>query len=420
MPSTDLPGLRLLRELGRGGTAVVHEALTEPGGERVAVKVVAGGDRVRVLREARAAATVRHPGLVRVRSTGSSPEAVWLVLNLVDGEDLQHQLDRDGPPEPVEAVHLVAQVADAAAALHAAGVVHRDITPANVLVTGGPGARRALLTDFGCADPPPATATDLSRDDAWLHTGTGADLGALPPATGGTWSYMSPEQWRGDPTDARSDVYALGGLLHAALTGHRPYERAGLAELVYAAVVAEPPRPSAVRDGLPAGLDTVVARAMAKDPADRYAGAADLATAARAALSPATDLATAATAATAARPAVDADRGSDADGGSDGVTAVTAAGQPRWRWRWRVTAAVTLLALTGGAAGVLLRDDQPAARVVCARDLTVRDSPGGDTRETLRSGDTFTVQRHSGAWSYGSTASGGSGWVLSDYLGRTC
>jgi serine/threonine protein kinase len=377
----ELPGLRLVRELGRGTSAVVHEAVTVPAGERVAVKIVTGGDPARVLREARAAAAVDHPGIVPVREVGSSGDRVWLVLDLVEGEDLQHRLDRDGPLPVAAAAGLAGRVARAAAALHAAGVTHRDISPANVLLsTDG----RVLLTDFGSASPPPAGVPALTAGSEWATSGGDTTL------TGGTWAYMAPEQWRGDPTDPRTDVYALGGLLYAALTGQRPYRSERLAELVHAAVLSPPPRPSALVEDLPPGLDAVVARAMAKDPAERYPTAAAFAADVRAALT--------------------------APGPEPARRRPPGAAR---RHVMRVVAAVLAGALALGAVGTtiaVVRRDSPDVRLVCAQDLTVRDRPGGVVLGTLYAGDRFVVERTEGAWAYGRAARG-SGWVLTEWLG---
>ena len=393
--AVDLPGLRLGRELGRGASAVVHEAVTVPGGERVAVKIMTGADRDRVLREARAASAVRHPGIVPVRSVGSSADAVWLVLDLVEGEDLQQRLDRGGPLPVPAAVALVGRIAGAAAALHAAGVVHRDISPANVLldVDG-----RVLLTDFGSADPPAPGAPALTGTSEWL--GSGGDT----PLTGGTWAYMAPEQWRGDPADPRTDVYALGGLLYAALTGQRPH-RAGPAEAV---PPAAPPRPSDLVPDLSAELDAVVGRAMAEDPADRFRTAAAFGTALAALRTPAGSpgLPALSTPPVLAPPPAPWVRS-----GPDR----TAARNRRRRVVAAVAAGALLATAVSSTVAVLLRES-PDVRVVCARDLTVRDRPGGVASGTLYTGARFTVQNTEGAWSYGRADTGEAGWVLSEWL----
>jgi hypothetical protein len=273
-----LPGLRLVREVGRGGAGVVYEAERLADGARVAVKVLPAGH---VHSEARRAARVEHPGIVRVLDAGDT----WLVLEYVDGPNLQEVLDRRGPLPPALAVEVVGQAADAVAAVHAAGLAHGDLKPGNILLRRWPGGDETLelsgavlVTDFGLAHPLPDKQT-LSQGTEWLAT-NGTVVERVRAA--GTVAYMAPEQWRGDPPTARTDVYALGATLYAALTGERPYPQPSLPELAYAIATEEPPVPSRRAGAVPPALDAIVARAMAKDPADRYADAAQFAAALRA------------------------------------------------------------------------------------------------------------------------------------------
>jgi hypothetical protein len=290
-----LPGLRLVREIGRGGAGVVYEAERVEDGARVAVKVLPDGH---VHAEARRAAAVDHPGIVRVLDAGDT----WLVLEFVDGPNLQEVLDRRGPLPPPFAVQVLAQAADAVAAVHVAGLAHGDLKPGNILLRRWPDgdttlelSRAVLVTDFGLAHPlpderrptgpaqvPAHDAPTLSQGTEWLAT-NGTLVERVRAA--GTVAYMAPEQWRGDPPTARTDVYALGATLYAALTGARPYPQPSLPELAYAVATEAPPAPSRV-PGVPPALDAVVARAMAKDPADRYADAAAFAAALRGADAP--------------------------------------------------------------------------------------------------------------------------------------
>jgi hypothetical protein len=222
-----------------------------------------------------------------VLDVGEEDDRTWLVMEFVDGPSLQEVLDRHGALPPALAARLLAEAADALAAIHAAGLAHGDLKPANVLLPGWawPDATVDLsasvkLVDFGLSrrlpDHPDA---GLSAGTDWVHSGSTA----VERSPGGTVAFMAPEQWRGEPATARSDVYAMGGTLYAALTGIRPYAQPSLPQLAYAVATAAPPVPSRLASGVPPALDSVVARALAKEPADRYPDAAALAGAIRAA-----------------------------------------------------------------------------------------------------------------------------------------
>jgi serine/threonine protein kinase len=265
-------GYRLDAQLGRGGMGVVYEAYDTVRERRVALKVLVphlADDetfRARFLREARTVAGLSSPHTVPVHDFGVLDGHLFLDMALVDGSDLAAVLAR-GPLSPVRAVSITEQVADALDTAHERGLVHRDVKPANVLL-----ARRrpdqadfAYLSDFGLA-------RSTSGNDGLTATGTVV----------GTADYMSPEQIEGRPVDARSDVYALGCLLFHCLAGRPPYTGSNQVLVLDAHRTAAPPV-------LPAGgtwgdLDAVVARALAKDPADRFASAGELASAARSAL----------------------------------------------------------------------------------------------------------------------------------------
>jgi DNA-binding beta-propeller fold protein YncE len=242
-------GYRLDALIARGGMGVVyratHLALERP----VALKVIAPslaadeGFRDRFLRESRLAASLDHPSVVPVYDAREEDGELIVAMRLVAGGDLKTRIEADGPLAPAQAVELLAQVAGALDVAHAAGIVHRDVKPHNILLEGD----RAYLADFGLAKA-------LGE--------SGVIRGA---SVVGTAEYMSPEQWRGQGIGPAADVYSLGCVLYETVTGIVPYARLeGDAE----------PR-------MPQGLDAVIERAVAKDPAARYASAGELIEAAR-------------------------------------------------------------------------------------------------------------------------------------------
>ncbi len=230
----------------------------------VALKLIApefaadAGFRERFERESRMAAAIDHPNVIPVYGAGEEDGRLYLVMRWVAGTDLHRLLREDGRLEPVRAARIVEQVAGALDAAHAAGLVHRDVKPANVLLSG----EHAYLADFGL--------TRLVGSDEHLTT-AGHFLGTV--------DYMAPEQFRNEPQDAFTDVYALGCVLYAALTGAPPFPRETVPQTMLAHLHDEAPRAL----GVPKPLQRVLARALAKAPDERYPSAGDLGRAALAA-----------------------------------------------------------------------------------------------------------------------------------------
>jgi ABC-type transport system substrate-binding protein len=267
-----LAGFRVGPEIGRGAMGAVFVAEDETG-TQVALKLLeptlAGDERFRrrFLRESQLAATLDHPNVVRTIASGEEDGRLYLALAYVDGSDLRELLRREGPLEPARAVGLVSQAADALDAAHAAGLVHRDVKPGNILVAEEAGHEHAYVCDFG-----------LARHVSSVGSLTG-DRGFV-----GTVAYVAPEQIAGEPVDGRADVYALGCVLFECLAGTRPFERDSELAVVFAHLNEPPPRVTDVRSELPPAFDDVMARALAKSADDRYASCAALATAATDAL----------------------------------------------------------------------------------------------------------------------------------------
>ncbi|MEN3283489.1 MAG: hypothetical protein V7607_4629, partial [Solirubrobacteraceae bacterium] len=242
--------------LGRGGMGVVYQAQHVHLGRTVALKLLApqlsGSEdfRARFLRESRLAATLDHPGIVTIYDAGDVNGVLYLAMRFVRGTDLAAMLVQRGPLGASEALAILEQVAAALDAAHAAGLVHRDVKPANVMIEG----QRCYLTDFGL--------TKRSSSDSAQLTAAGQFLGTV--------DYISPEQIEGREVDGRADVYALGCVLFECLTGSRPYPRDSQVAIIFAQLREPPPRPCELRPDLPAAIDMVVAKAMAKDPIQRY------------------------------------------------------------------------------------------------------------------------------------------------------
>ncbi len=254
-------GHRIDRLIGRGGMGVVFEAV-ELGLDRpVALKVIApelAGDpafRERFIAESRVAAALEHPNVLPIFRAGEDDGVLFLAMRLVAGDDLRTLVDRDGPLAPGRAAAIVAQVASALDAAHARRLIHRDVKPANVLVAG----EHAYLTDFGLVKDLSATAAD---------TRTGEVLGTL--------DYVAPERIRGGEPGPWSDIYSLGCLLFFLLTGTVVFPLELPESKLWAHVSEPPPAVSERASGVPAALDDVLRRALAKDPDARYPTASAL------------------------------------------------------------------------------------------------------------------------------------------------
>lgn len=263
-------GCRLHGVLGRGGMGTVYRATQISLGREVAVKLVSAvgvGDDViaRFKREVRTAAALDHPNSIPIYAAGEEEGLLYLVMRLVHGPDLGAIIAAEGALSPGRAVGLVEQIAGALDAAHAAGLVHRDVKPGNVLVEPRTSGEHAYLSDFGLMRPV-SGATAITRVGEWV----------------GTVDYVAPEQVEGRPVDLRADVYALAALLYASLVGHPPFPADNPTETARAHLTAPPPElPGGAQM---AGLNAVIERGMAKRPEERFASAGELAQAGRAAL----------------------------------------------------------------------------------------------------------------------------------------
>lgn len=248
---------RLDKELGRGGMGVVYKAHDTQLDRPVALKFI--GDlvdsseefRQRFIREAQAAARINHPNIVSIYDISASQGKAYIAMEFVDGGSLARLSAKEGKLDPRRAVALSGQACAALAAIHEAGVIHRDIKPDNILLAKGGGVK---LTDFGLA---------RSSDNRITRTGTAM----------GTPAYMAPEQVLGKEADARSDIYALGLVLHQLLTGTVVF---GTGNVLERQLNEMPPAPSEVVPGIPAELDAIVMRCVAKAPDARYHSAREL------------------------------------------------------------------------------------------------------------------------------------------------
>ena len=273
-PGSRVAGYLLADLVGVGGMAVVFRAHDEGLGRTVALKVLAGnlaGDqaaRERFTREARTVANVEHPHIIPVYAAGQADGLLYIAMRFVDGSDLHALIQSGGPLPPRRAAAFVSDMASALDAAHAVGVVHRDVKPANVLVDAQPGRpEHAYLTDFGVAR--------VIRSTGGL-TIAGQFIG--------TPNYGAPEQISGALVDGRTDQYALACVAYELLTGSVPFKREDPMMVLYAHAYADPPRLTAARPDLPAAVDAVLTRGLAKQPGQRYDTCGDFADALREAL----------------------------------------------------------------------------------------------------------------------------------------
>jgi len=267
---TVFAGHRIEAVAGRGGMGVVYRATQLALDRIVALKVIAPGlmddatMRARFVRESKIAASIDHPNVIPIYYAGEEAGIAYIAMRYVPGDDLRSLVRREGPLGTRRAARLVAQIGAALDAAHAAGLVHRDVKPANVLL--GPD-EHVYLTDFGLTKHA-LSAAGSTRPGHWV----------------GTLDYVAPEQIRGERVDARADIYALGCVLYFVLTGRVPFPRQGDEAKLWAHLSEPPPHPSERRPELPPGFDEVAERALAKQPDDRYPSAGDLGRAALAAV----------------------------------------------------------------------------------------------------------------------------------------
>jgi YVTN family beta-propeller protein len=270
-PGSQVGGYRIEWLAGRGGMGEVYRALDTRLERPVALKLLAperADDerfRERILRESRLAAGLDHPNVIPIYEAGEAEGRLFIAMRYVEGTDLKALLRPLGVLPLERAIRLAAQLADALDAAHARGLVHRDVKPSNVLIDERGGRDHAYLADFGLTQ----SASDRGPADGQLM---------------GTIDYVAPEQIRGDPLDGRADQYALGCLLYECLTGKPPFAGSSDVATIFAHLEEPAPPPSTVRPELPAELDAVLARALAKEPDERYGSCREFVAAAQEAL----------------------------------------------------------------------------------------------------------------------------------------
>ena len=251
----------ILAELGRGGMGRVYQAFDREVGEPVAIKTLLGQpddnaqDAERLLREVQICRRITHPNVVRLFDLGRFPGGIFLTMELLEGERLDHRIARQGPLPPQLVQHFLCEVAAGLEEAHSLGIVHRDLKPSNVFLT----PLRLKILDFGIA-------RQLDSDNRLTATGFAV----------GSPAYMSPEQLQGLPLDGRSDLYATGVLAFTMLAGREPFSGATAAALAIQHLQQQPPDLRRLRPDLPAGWPELVARLLAKRPADRYPSAAEM------------------------------------------------------------------------------------------------------------------------------------------------
>ncbi|WP_210592999.1 serine/threonine-protein kinase [Streptomyces sp. GESEQ-35] len=259
---TQVADYRIEREIGRGGMAVVYRARDLRLERTVALKLLApelarnDTFRRRFTHESRAAAAIDHPHIVPVFEAGETDGVLYIAMRYVDGSDLRHLLDRQGPLPPTTVLRIAAQVASALDAAHEHGLVHRDVKPGNILVSRGTDSdhpEHVYLTDFGL------TKKSLSLTG---FTTVGQFVGTL--------DYVAPEQISGKPVDGRCDVYGFACVVYECLAGRPPFRRDDDMALLWAHQYDEPPPLTEARPDLAPQVDPVFAKALAKRPDDRY------------------------------------------------------------------------------------------------------------------------------------------------------
>jgi serine/threonine protein kinase len=255
---------RILGVLGRGGMGIVYKGL-DPDIERdVAVKTIRLDTLTdgpvkeemltRVGREAKAAGRLSHPNIITIYDVFRESDLTFIVMQYVDGQSLQAMIESGKSFSPQEVLRIIKPLAEALDYAHENGIVHRDVKPANILIDK---SGKPYLADFGVA-----------RVETSTMTGPGTTVGTL--------SYMSPEQVMGRTADGRADFFALGVILYELLAGQKPFAGDNLSTIVYKIVHEEPRLITEIKQDLPRGYETVIRRALAKKPEDRYQNGREL------------------------------------------------------------------------------------------------------------------------------------------------
>ena len=382
---------QLKRLLGRGGMGEVYQAEDTRKHRVVALKLISrefstdATFRARMQREADTAGRLTEPHIVPIHDYGDIDGQFYVEMRMIDGTSLRSMLTNFGPLTPARAVAIVHQIAAALDAAHANGVTHRDVKPENILITDDD---FAYLVDFGIAR--------ASTDPGLTQIGTAV----------GTYNYMAPERFTGDEVTYRSDIYALACVLGECLTGAPPYHADSIERLIAAHLLEPVPRPSQLRPGrVPPALDQVLGKGMAKNPADRYFSAGDLAAAARDAVAAPQEYQEATMMRHATPPRAvywQEDGGGWRPTGPVGPK--TAAPQPdsarardRKRRRWMLAGAAALLVVAAiGAGGYLQTRPSAAAKqpvsgqtVLPFNGIDFRLSPGGVALD--KAGDVYVT-----------------------------
>jgi serine/threonine-protein kinase len=263
----EIAGFRIESEIGRGGMGVVYLAHQSFPERKVALKLLSpelASDpafRDRFVHESNAAASTEHPNIVPVYGAGEADGQLYLAMRFIEGTDLGSLLAREGALTPDRSTRICAEIADALEAAHDRGLIHRDVKPGNILLDE---RDRAYLTDFGLI-----RRTQLHTD----ITKTGQFMGTV--------DYCAPEQIKGGQIDGRADVYSLGCVLFECLTGAPPFRKDTEVATIYAHLEEDVPKASSKRPGISPLLSSVVTKAMAKRPEDRFATAGEMAEALR-------------------------------------------------------------------------------------------------------------------------------------------
>jgi serine/threonine protein kinase len=336
-PGTRLGPYEIVASLAAGGMGEIYRARDPRLGREVAVKLIAGDgsaspERVRRFeQEARAVAGLEHPHILAIHDVGIHEGRTYIVFEQLEGETLRDRLQRGALPSR-KAVELAAQMCQGLAAAHARGIVHRDLKPENIFLTRD---GRVKILDFGLAKLTQAPEEDGSQQP----TQTATDVGAWV----GTPGYVSPEQLRGAPADARSDLFALGAVFYEMLTGQRAFRGATRADTLSAILERDPPGMTVPGGQVLPSLERLVRRCLEKDPEERFQSARDVGFALETLIGPA----------------------------SSEAVAIEARPAPPWRWP-RAGALLALVAAVAGAGGLLAGRDLWQGPAPTFKQLTFR------------------------------------------------